>query len=210
MPETRECVTCGGATFEYTGGDSLGCIDFDGVELKAPRGVWFQKPETFTWHFIKDINSTHAEKYENLPPNTLNWEVDEEYYKNYIKLFGPESMLFSRNEVETEAVHRMGVTRERWMEMYKQDLPNGQKYYPDPILLHAIAQRFWKVHGNVVVAHTHDGTNVEIGWDYLMQLKAGKEDIFQKLKQLKQAFDTELLTEAEYNTKKNEILSEGS
>jgi hypothetical protein len=83
MPSNIIC-DCGGQRVEMKrSGDWLrGLCNFTGVEVKIPRGVWFQKPETKVFDFIIKTNG-------NLPEDSLDWAVDENKVKKYEGIYGP-------------------------------------------------------------------------------------------------------------------------
>lgn len=166
MPVQTGCITCGGVTFEFkredSGVDELNWLNcpgygggYGGVAKRIPLGVWLQDPSKTIWDFIKKVDG-------KLPDDTLDWEVDEQRYKKFINLYGPRSMLFSKTETACEIPQQMGMTREEWMEEFKEIGPGGAVFRPDPIILLAVARKHW-VDGGGVVVHGRNGEILRIG-----------------------------------------------
>lgn len=177
MPESTTC-NCGGQQVDIgadADGDYLiGLCKFTGIEIKIPMCVWFQKPMTQIFDFIKHIDG-------KLPEDTLDWEVDEEKVKRYEKQFGPEGMLFSAADFIDDTIKNMRITRDQWKERYKQNIKENEFFYPDPIILLAIARDFWRRYPEAVVIHHPSGKNIVFGFEQLIELnklddllKAGK------------------------------------
>jgi hypothetical protein len=193
MPESETC-NCGGQQVEIgpaEGGDWLGGLcKFTGIEVKIPRGVWFQKPMTQIFDFIKTVEG-------KLPEDTLDWEVDEEKVKRYEKKFGPEGMLFSSADFIDDTVKNMGITRDQWKNRNKQKLKDDEYFYPDPIILLAIARDFWRRYPDAVVIHHPSGKNIVFGFEQLLELnklddllKAGKITKEERDLKAKKIFET--------------------
>lgn len=186
---------CGGQEVEIGpagDGDWLGGLcKFTGVELRIPRGVWFQRPLTEIFDFIKKVDG-------KLPEDNLEWVVDEEKVKNYEKQFGAEGMLFSAADFMVDTVKNMGITREQWKDRFKEKLPNGDFFYPDPIILLAVARDFWRRFPNAVVIHHPSGRKVVFGVE---QLK--------KLNELEKLLNSGQITREQYSSRAKEIFSSG-
>jgi hypothetical protein len=133
------------------------------VELNVPRGFYCQRPDTDIFDLIKKIDG-------KLPEDNLNWEVDEEKIKNIAKQFGPESILFSAADFIDDIVKYMGITREQWGERYKQKLPNGGFFLPDPVILLAVARDFWRHYPDAVLVRDPSGKKIVFGFEQLQEL----------------------------------------
>lgn len=166
MPFKIGSIRCGDTTFEFkrgeSGVDELNWLDvpghgggFGGVAKRIPLGVWLQDPSKTIWDFIKKVNG-------KLPDDALDWQVDEDKYRKYVQLFGPRGMLFSKTETACEMPAQMGITREEWMNEFKEIGPAGEEFKPDPVILLAVARKHW-VDGGGVVVHGRNGESFRIG-----------------------------------------------
>ncbi|VVB72314.1 Uncharacterised protein [uncultured archaeon] len=232
MPDSATCNCCGQQVEigPDESGDWLGGLcKFNGVELKIPRGVWFQNPETEIFDFIKKIDG-------KLPEDTLDWEVDEEKVKKYEKQFGPEGMLFSAADFIDDTIKNMGITREQWKDRYKQKLGENKYIIPDPLLLLAIARNFWRNYRDAVAIHDPSGKKIVFGFEQLLELNkldnllragkitkeerdlrakqiyaTGRDDSKKKMEDqlelLKEQFEKGRIPKEIYDAKVNEILS---
>lgn len=203
MPNQTICASCGGQAFDIAwnkGSDWLsGVCSSTGVETKVPNGVWFQKPETSIPDFIIKVGG-------NLPEDSLDWKVDEDKVRNYEKIFGPQGMLFSNAESGSDAAQRIGLTREQWKMKYRQVMPSGETFYPDPIILWAIAFGFWDKYGPAALVTLPGGEKAVINWDYMMKLRTEKENPLQVVQRLIKARDAGLITKEEFESKKTMLL----
>ena len=72
--------------------------------------------------------------------------------------------------ISDDEIKNMGITREQWKDRNKQKIKNDEYFYPDPIILLAIARDFCRVYPDAVVINDLSGKNIVFGFEQLLEL----------------------------------------